>query len=154
MTSRAGLVLGVSLAMGLVCPSVAWAGNALSAPSARLVWVRGENTEGCSDGAAMARRVSMRLGKNPFREDALTSIEGVIQREAQRWQAQIYMRGADGRLAGTRRLTSDSADCDGLDAAATLAIALAIDPEAVLSPVPAQSLASSQEPALAPASPP
>jgi hypothetical protein len=151
MATGTGLMLG--LAMAVACPSVAWAANAPSAPSVRLVWVRGENTEGCSDGAAMARRVSMRLSKNPFREDALTSIEGVIGREGQRWQAHLYMRGADGRLAGTRRLTSDGADCDGIDAAAALAIALAIDPEAALSPMAAPPVATSAEAIPAPATP-
>src|SRR5260370_634595 len=138
---------GLPLAIALVsCPSAAWAADASPAPSARLVWVRGENTEGCSDGTSMARRVSTRLGKNAFREDAPTSIEGVIEREGQRWVAHLYIRGADGRIAGTRLLTSDGPDCDALDAAATLAVALAIDPEAALRPTPVRPVASSAEP--------
>jgi hypothetical protein len=82
----------------------------------------------------MARRVSARLGKNVFSDSAPTSIEGVIEHVEQGWRAHVYMRGADGRLAGVRHLSSEGTDCAALDAAATLVIALAIDPEAALRP--------------------
>jgi hypothetical protein len=124
------------LLAGLLATSTAWAADATETPSVRLAWVRGENTEGCSDGSVVARRVSTRLGKNVFSEGAPTSIEGVIRREGERWEARLYIRGADGRLAGTRLLTSDGPDCEALDAAATLAVALAIDPQAALRAAP------------------
>ncbi len=108
-----------------------------SLPQVRLIWVRGEGTDGCSDGASIASRVSQRLGRSVFSDSALTRIEGVVEREGAQWRADLYMRGADGRLEGARHLTSEAPDCDALDAAATLAVALAIDPEAALRPLPA-----------------
>jgi hypothetical protein len=112
-------------------------------PQVRLIWVRGEGTDGCSDGASIASRVSQRLGRSVFSDSALTRIEGVIEREGAQWRAHLYMRGADGRLEGVRHLTSDAPDCDALDAAATLAVALAIDPEAALRPPPSPAAAPS-----------
>jgi hypothetical protein len=130
-----GLLLAVLLSALALAPA-AWAGEPSQTPSVRLAWVRGENTEGCSDGSVVARRVSARLGKNVFSAEAPTSIEGVIQRDGKRWEAHLYIRGADGRLAGDRVFTSDGPDCEALDAAATLAVALAIDPEAALRAAP------------------
>jgi len=115
--------------------------DALVAPSVRLTWVRGENAEGCSDGPTIARSISARLGKNVFSESASTSIEGVVEHHGQAWQAHLYMRGADGRLAGVRHLSNEGPDCSALDAAATLAIALAIDPKAALSAAEAPPIA-------------
>jgi hypothetical protein len=112
-------------------------------PQVQLIWVRGEGTDGCSDGPAIASRVSQRLGRSVFSDSAPTRIEGVIQREGAQWRAHLYMRGADGRLEGVRHLTSDAPDCEALDAAATLAVALAIDPEAASRPLPSPAAAPS-----------
>jgi hypothetical protein len=111
-------------------------------PQVRLIWVRGEGTDGCSDGASIASRVSQRLGRSVFSDSALTRIEGVIEREGAEWRAHLYMRGADGRLEGVRHLTSDAPDCNALDAAATLAVALAIDPDSALRPPPSPAAAA------------
>jgi hypothetical protein len=100
----------------------------------RLVWVLGERTEGCADGPTIARRVVERLGSDVFSDKARRSIEGVIQHEGERWDVHLYVRAADGSLAGSRYLTSTSADCSALDAAVTLAVALVIDPDAASRP--------------------
>lgn len=128
--------------------------DSTEAPSVRLVWVLGEDTDGCSDGASIARRVSTRLGKNVFSDAATTSIEGVIQRAGPRWEAHLYIRGADGKLAGARLLTSDGPTCEALDSATTLAVALAIDPIAALRPLPAAPPGPSAPVAALPAVPP
>jgi hypothetical protein len=123
------------LALALTGARTARAGSS-PLPQVRLIWVRGEGTDGCSDGASIASRVSQRLGRSVFSDFALIRIEGVIEREDGQWRAHLYMRGADGRLEGVRHLTSDAPDCEALDAAATLAVALAIDPESALRPPP------------------
>jgi hypothetical protein len=115
-------------------------------PSVRLVWVREESAEGCSDGAAIARSVSARLGKNVFSDSATTSIEGVIERAGKGWLAHLYLRGADGHLAGVRHPSSEGPDCAALDAAAALAVALAIDPQATLRLPAAADIPSSYAP--------
>jgi hypothetical protein len=112
-------------------------------PQVRLIWVRGEGTDRCNDGASIASRVSQRLGRSVFSDSALARIEGVIEREGAQWRAHLYMRGADGRLEGVRHLTSDAPDCNALDAAAMLAVALTIDPEAALRPLPSPAAAPS-----------
>ncbi|MGA7120005.1 MAG: hypothetical protein WBY94_07910, partial [Polyangiaceae bacterium] len=100
----------------------------------RLVWVLGERTQGCADRATIARRVVARLGREVFSESAPRSVEGVVQHEGDRWDAHLYVRDGDGSLFGSRYLSSTAPDCSALDAAVTLAIALAIDPDAVARP--------------------
>jgi hypothetical protein len=116
----------------------------------RLVWVRGERTESCAGPEAIAQGVTQRLRKNVFSASAPRSIETVIQHEGDVWEAHIYVRDADGTLKGSRILNSHDATCASIEAAATLAIALAIDPEGALRPAP--SPAPSSGPAV-PASP-
>jgi hypothetical protein len=123
----------------------------------RLVWVRGERTQDCGDRAAIARRVVERLGRDVFSEAASRSIEGVIQHEGERWDAHLYVRDANGGLSGSRYLTSTGPDCTALDAAVTLAIALAIDPDAAFRPTSTGSSTmapSASAPSLAAALPP
>ncbi|HXN33107.1 MAG TPA: hypothetical protein VN894_14650, partial [Polyangiaceae bacterium] len=156
MTRQTGNRLRVSpsLAALLVFIALAAAGrraNADAASQVRLVWVRGERTQGCDDRATIARRVVERLGRDVFSESAPRSIEGVIQHEGERWDAHLYVREADGSLFGSRYLTSTAPDCGALDAAVTLAIALAIDPDAALRPAPASSPAAAMP---GPAAPP
>jgi hypothetical protein len=160
--------LGVWAAWAAPLLAVLLASGAASAdPQAiRLVWVRGERTESCDDGAGIARRVVARLGRDVFREGASRSIEGVVQHQGDRWDAHLYLREAGGALAGSRDLTSDAPDCEPLEAAVTLAIALAIDPDAALRPLsspeapppppaaPAPAPSPPPAPALAPPPPP
>jgi hypothetical protein len=134
------LRLTLALALALTVARTARADSS-PLPQVRLIWVRGEGTDRCSDGASIASRVSQRLGRSVFSDSALTRIEGVIEREGAQWRAHLYMRGADGRLEGVRHLTSDAPDCNALDAAATLAVALAIDPESALRPPPSPAAA-------------
>ena len=108
------------------------AADANAKPTLRLVWVRGERTETCADGPTIGRRVSARLGRRVFSDAADRSIEGVIQHEGEHWDAHIYVRDAGGKLSGSRELTAEALDCAPIEAAATLAIALAIDPDAAL----------------------
>jgi hypothetical protein len=60
------------------------------------------------------------------------SIEGFIERDAGRWTARIFVRNASGNLVGSREMSSDAAECAPIESAVTLAIALAIDPDAAL----------------------
>jgi hypothetical protein len=120
----------------------------------RLVWVRGERTESCAGRDAIAQAVTQRLGKNVFGEPATRSIEAVLQHEGDLWEAHIYVREADGRLNGSRILTSRTATCASIEAAATLAIALAIDPESALRPAPPPLPSSASPTAASPVPPP
>jgi hypothetical protein len=101
-----------------------------TASEAELSWVRLPGSEGCADARTVRSEVAKRLGRNPFGTAGATSIEATTEREDGYFIAQIVARGPDGKLLGSRTLTSEAARCDSLVRAASLAIALVIDPEA------------------------
>jgi hypothetical protein len=132
-----GGLLGIALAW--LSPCAARADDA-SGETFRFVWVRAENAEGCSSDAEMARAVTERLGRLAFSEKGARSIEGVVQHEGDVWEVRIYLRDARGSLQGSRTLRAQGPTCAPVEAAASLAIALAIDSEAA-SPVAASAAA-------------
>jgi hypothetical protein len=102
----------------------------------RFAWVRGEGAERCPNAETIARAVSIRLGREPFAPSAPQSVEASVHRANNRWSVSIFLRDVDGTLLGTRSLASDAVDCAGVVPPVSLAIALAIDPEAALRPLP------------------
>ena len=100
-------------------------------PAAELGWVRLDGAESCPDARAMRAAIADRLGRDPFGREAGPLIEAVASREGDAWAARISARAAGGELVGSRELGSRAARCDSLAAAAALAVALVIDPEAV-----------------------
>jgi hypothetical protein len=96
----------------------------------RLVWVRGDGTESCGDRASIAEGITRRVGRPILSDSAPRSVEGVLLHEGDSWEAHIYVRDENGTLKGSRVLTSQDPSCGAIQTAATLAIALAIDPEA------------------------
>jgi hypothetical protein len=109
----------------------------------RLAWVRGDGADSCSNASAIERRVIERLGRNPFTGLPSQSIELVVEHHTSGWTARLFARDPSGALIGTRELVHDGLECGPLEEAASLAIALAIDPEAALrvasSPPPSSS---------------
>jgi hypothetical protein len=64
-------------------------------------------------------------------------IEAVVTQKAEGFQVTIAMRASDGRLLGSRALTSSPGDCRSIATAAALTIAIMIDPDALArAPVP------------------
>ena len=111
-----------------------------SAPAPRvdagvhLSWVRAESALECGNAGLVQADVVRRLRKNPFTEPSRVFVEANVTRVGTAFQAQLELRDEQGRPLGTRRVTSDAASCDSLVSAAALAIALMIDPDAVLAP--------------------
>jgi hypothetical protein len=101
-----------------------------------LAWVRGAGAEACVGDLALAARVAERLGRDPFSSGARRTIEGYVTRDGRRWTAHLTVHDGTGAVVGARDLSSDADDCEAVEAAVTLAIALAIDPEAALRPPP------------------
>jgi len=102
-------------------------------PNARLSWVRIAGAESCVDGDALKKSVAARLGRDPFAGAAPSErmdIEGTVAREPKRWIAKLWMRDEKGAPLGERELTSEADNCASLGEAVSLAIALAIDPDA------------------------
>jgi hypothetical protein len=143
-------VLATAVFGGVFAPAATSRADPSAPESFRLVWVRGERTDACADGPAIAQRVTARLGRDVFRESAARSIEGVIQHEGNHWEAHIYVRDEKGQLSGSRIIDSSATDCASIEAAVTLAIALTIDPDAALGPAPPPAPAPT--PTLTPAS--
>ena len=67
------------------------------------------------------------------------SIEGRAERVGTGLRAVLVLRDGSGAQLGVRELESDATDCTELRENAALAIALMIDPDAVLRPPPAPS---------------
>jgi hypothetical protein len=120
--------------------------TAAEPPRALLLYARGGGAERCPDEAAVRAAVTARLGRDPFRdrpEEAELAIVVSVRRRGQALEASIGLddlHGAAGGLPvgrepiGRRRLRSRGADCKQLFAALELALALAIDPNALSTP--------------------
>jgi len=118
--------------------------------SAELSWVRASGAESCPPPSAMRAAVARRLGRDPFERDAAVSFEVVVEPRAPGWAARIVAQGTT-QGAGSRELTSEAAACESLADAVALALALAIDPEAMertaREPAPTPALAAPTTPA-------
>ncbi len=102
-----------------------------------LSWVRAPEALDCDDAGQVQADVVRRLGKNPFSEPSKIFIEATVSKPESAFVAELEMRDAAGASLGSRRVTSDAPSCASLVAAAGLAIALMIDPDAALAPPPA-----------------
>jgi hypothetical protein len=104
-----------------------------------LSWVQLPGAEACGGAAAIAEAVEKRLGRaalvSPSQADF--SIEGRAERNAEGFRAVLVLRDRAGTPIGTRDLESRVADCSELRENVALAVALMIDPDAVLQTAPA-----------------
>ncbi len=103
---------------------------AQSIDSVRLDVVRSAGADSCPDARRIAPEVTRRLGRDPFRLEADRTLEVLIAREPSRWRGDIVLRDATGAAVARRTIDSDSPECDALGRALSLALALAIDPDA------------------------
>jgi hypothetical protein len=124
-------VLGRAVAFGLAMLAARTA-CAEGAETFRFSWARGDGAGTCPDGSALAARVTERLGRNPFSESALQSIEGNVSRRADGFHAELFVRDGSGVALGNRQLSSTGVDCAELADAVVLAVVLTIDPNAAL----------------------
>ncbi len=134
--------------MRLLVAVVLVAAVARANPTARLVYLRDEAIAGCPDERALRDAVAARLGYDPFRDDAATTITATLSRGGRGVRAVVTLQDATGRTTGSRTLASDRSDCAELGSAVALAISIAVDPLALVrKPPPAEA------PAPAPACP-
>jgi hypothetical protein len=90
----------------------------------------------------------------PFAEPSERTIETVLSRKENAWRAEITLREASGIVQGRREIDARGADCEPLAEAATLALALAIDPDAALGSRPPVPKIPESEPPAPPRLPP
>lgn len=101
--------------------------------AADVSWVRLEGAEICPTAARIRADVARRLEIEIGGRGEGRSIDAVVQGGPGRWTAQIRTRGCESPEA-VREITSKALTCDSIASAATLMIALAIDPSAALRP--------------------
>ena len=148
-SARPAALVAIAIAIGVAASS-----RAADPPAVRFTWARGLDADACSHAEQIRSQVQARLGRNPFADDAPRSIDAVVDRVDGLWRARIHVRDEKGRSLGTRELTSESDDCGSIEAASVLAIALVIDPNAPMRPLPPASTPASSPPPPPPPPPP
>jgi hypothetical protein len=128
----------VPLTTVLVAFCVAGRADAAEGRTSSLSWVELPGAEACGGATSVAKAVEQRLGRaalvSPAQADL--SIEGRAERVGSRLRAVLVLRDGTGVQLGSREIESEAADCSELRENVALAVALMIDPDAVLGPVP------------------
>ena len=124
-----------TVAMLLAASGQANAENAATATSA-LSWVELPGAEACGGAIALSRRVEEHLGRHALvpPSQAALSIEGRVEHGSSPpfWRAFIVLRDESGAVRGNREIESLQSDCSELRESVALAIALMIDPDAMI----------------------
>jgi hypothetical protein len=141
---RPGRCLGPRARRGGAAAAAALAALAFAAPAraqgrtASLGWARLPGAERCAGGGAMARAVETILRRPAIapasRADLVLEgrVEPVPGRP--RFRAIVEVTTQDGEVVGARTIESPGEECGGLDEPVALAIALMIDPDAMMAP--------------------
>ena len=114
----------------------ALARDAAASPTSRLVYVRGSGAESCPDEPEMRRAVATRLGYDPFRPLASTTLTAEVRRENGVFRGRVRLVDDAGVERGARDLESRAADCRDLTTAMALSMSIAIDPLSLMRPTP------------------
>jgi hypothetical protein len=129
--ARSVLALG-ALALFVLAATPALRRAEVSREGATLSWVRQPSAARCPSVEALAQSVDARLGRDHRTAGTRLVVESLVSRENARWIARITLYDGEGARVGQRVISSASGDCASLLDASSLAIALAIDPTAVL----------------------
>lgn len=122
----------------------------------RLAWVRGRGASQCPDGRQLAALVRERAGGDVLRDGSSVSVEASVARvetPTPAWQAQVFVRDAQGAVLGERTLRAADPDCARVVEAVAVTVAVALDDEAVQRAAAAQEPGPAETPA-PPATPP
>jgi len=92
--------------------------------------------DACPDDATMRSLVAARLGYDPFVEQADSELHIELRPDGDDFTARVTRTSTDGTKMGERTLQSTGGDCSELASSVSLAVALAIDPEAARHPHP------------------
>ena len=102
-----------------------------------LSWVRRAGAESCPGSRDMARTIERRLHREVFvpATRADLTVEALVEPgQASGYHVLITTSGPDGAVLGQRELSTQESTCAAIAESAALAIALMIDPEAMLGP--------------------
>jgi hypothetical protein len=137
MDRRRASTLFIAFATFVAC--LAMSVTVLAAPTSRLVYVRGPGAEACPDEAQLRSAVATRLGYDPFRPHATTTLSADLRRERGVYRARVSLVDDAGVERGTRDLESHAADCSDITNAMALSMSIAIDPLSVMRIADAQT---------------
>ena len=121
-------------------------------------WIVAPGAESCGLADQLTRAIDERLQRHAFvsPEQASVSIEARVEHstDSGHWHAVVHVRDLSGAVAGTRELDSAAPDCTELRDSVALAIALMIDPDALLHHLVAPELPTPPPPEKVPEPPP
>lgn len=127
------------VAFAIIAASIGWAAVAQANPTAKLVYVRGEGADSCPDEAEMRKAVAARLGYDPFRPFATTTLTAEITKDKNAFRGKVRLVDEAGVERGARDLESRAADCRDLTTAMALSMSIAIDPLSMTRPPPSEA---------------
>jgi hypothetical protein len=116
-----------------------------AADTARLVFLRGQNTETCPDEQALRDSVAARLGYDPFNPWAPNTLFMELERDGNGFVARIKLVTRENLVRGARTLRATSS-CADLVPTLGLTISLAIDPMGEARSHPPEGLPPSERP--------
>ena len=96
----------------------------------RLHWLRSSEASQCPGQAEVQRLVQMRLGRDPFAANAPRTIDASIDVKGGLWHVELSVRDTEGPVEGRRVFDVRADSCTQVVEAVSLAVALAIDPNA------------------------
>lgn len=127
--------------LALLASALLGASSVRAQPAPRPVRLVYTGADGCPAEPGLRAAVVARLGRDPFRDDALRTLTAAVRRTSRGLRAAVELREAGGAVVGARRLSTADDDCDELVAALALAISIAIDPQSRLRPTATPPLA-------------
>jgi hypothetical protein len=96
-------------------------------PYARLLHVRESGAERCPDAKELRSRIAERLGYDPFRQDASTSVRVGFRPDESGFTADVEAFDARSDLLGRRKLSSTDETCRDLADSVVLTVTLLLD---------------------------
>jgi hypothetical protein len=124
--------------MAQVAALLFWVAAAAAPRPVTLSYLRDPGAEACPDERWIRQAVSARLGADPFVEAGEVRIEARISKAARGLIGTIAVTDNAGARLGRRELASATGDCLELASAMELAMAIAVDPQYLTRPPPAE----------------
>ena len=112
--------------LAIVTAFLAGLPSAAAAPTARLTYVRGPDTDACATEEDLRRAVAARLGYDPFRPFADVTVSVEVRHVPKGYEARVLLVDRDSVTRGERKI--ESGTCPDLTATVALSISVALDP--------------------------
>lgn len=100
-----------------------------AAKTVRLVYVRDAGVEGCPAEPEVRAAVTGRLGYDPFRPDALSTLLARVSKSGIGFTGSIELIDGAGLSRGKREMSTEGESCDEMARAMALSMSIAVDPE-------------------------